>query len=210
MSAFTKVLIVDDHPVVRNGIREMLSTESDIVVVGEADGGEKAFQLAVRIHPDVVLMDLRMNEGNGVEATRTIVTHMPDVRVLVLTTYDTDSDIIAAVEAGAVGYLLKDAPRAELLSAIRAIASGKSALSPAVERRLTEHVTDSAVSKPTGRELEVLLLASQGLSNSDIGEELHLSQATVKYHLAQIFRKLGVHDRTAAVTAAITREWIRA
>lgn len=210
MSAPTKVLVVDDHPVVRNGIRQMLSTESDIVVVGEADGGEKAFQLAVRVHPDVVLMDLRMNEGNGVEATRSIVTHMPAVRVLVLTTYDRDSDIIAAVEAGAVGYLLKDAPRAELLSAVRAIASGKTALSPAVERRLTEHVANSAVSKPTGRELEVLQLASRGLSNSDIGEELHLSQATVKYHLAQIFRKLDVHDRTAAVTAAITREWIRA
>jgi DNA-binding NarL/FixJ family response regulator len=202
-SAPLSVLIADDHPVVREGLRGMLAADPAIRVVAEASSGAEAVVMARRHRPDVVLMDLRMPDGDGVQATAGILAALPGTRVVVLTTYETDSDIVRAVEAGATGYLLKDTPRQDLLSAIRAAARGETVLGPTVAGRLVSHLRRPAVEPLSGREAEVLKLVARGQTNADIGRALFISEATVKTHLLRAFSKLGVSDRTAAVTRAI-------
>jgi DNA-binding NarL/FixJ family response regulator len=198
-----RVMLADDHPVVREGLRGMLAAERDIEVVAQAASGAEAIAMAARHQPDVVLMDLRMPGGDGVEATTAILGAAPDVRVVVLTTYETDADIVRAVEAGAVGYLLKDTPIADLANAIRAAARGETVLAPSVAGRLVTHVRRPRRDVLSVRETEVLALVARGLTNAEIGGRLFIGEATVKTHLLRSFAKLGVSDRTAAVTHAI-------
>lgn len=199
-----RVLVVDDHPVVRSGLVGMLDVEDDVVVVGEAgDGDEALARLAVR-PADVVLMDLRMPRMDGADATAAILRRHPGTQVLVLTTFDTDADILRAVEAGATGYLLKDTPREQLLAAVRAAAQGQSVLAPSVAARLVRRMRTPEPT-PTPRELQVLGGVARGLSNAEIGRELFIGEATVKTHLLRLFAKLGVDDRTRAVTVAMER-----
>jgi DNA-binding NarL/FixJ family response regulator len=203
-----RVLVVDDHPVVRSGLIGMLAVTDDIEVVGEAGDGEEALALVESARPDVVLMDLRMPRRDGVSATGAIVSGYPSTKVLVLTTYDTDTDILHAVEAGAAGYLLKDTPHAELLDGIRAASRGETVLAPPVAARLMNRLrTPSAPAavQPSPRELQVLAAVARGLSNAEIGRELFIGEATVKTHLQRLFTKLDVDDRTRAVTVAIER-----
>jgi DNA-binding NarL/FixJ family response regulator len=197
-----RLLVVDDHPVVRAGMVAVLGEESDFEVVGEAANGAEALGLVPRLRPDVVLMDLRMPVMDGAEATARITAEVGAPHVLVLTTYDTDADIVRAVEAGARGYLLKDAPTDVLADAIRRAARGETVLAPPVAARLADRLRAPARPELTGREVEVLGLVARGLSNADIGRELFIGEATVKTHLIRAFAKLGVTDRTAAVTAA--------
>ena len=198
-----RVLIVDDHPVVRAGLTGILTGTEGLEVVGEAGSGEEAIARAENLRPDVVLMDLRMPGCGGVEATRRITG--PKCRVVVLTTYETDADILRAVEAGAVGYLLKDSPGIDLVTAIRLAARGETVLAPSVAARLVASVRSPGGDTLSPREIEVLKLVADGLSNPDIGRRLHISEATVKTHLLRTYGKLGVDDRTAAVTTAIRR-----
>ena len=199
-----RVLIADDHPVVRSGLAGMLGVEADIDVVGEASDGEEAVALATSLRPDLVLMDLRMPRLDGAAATARITESLPGVHVLVLTTYETDADIVRAVEAGATGYLLKDTPRDQLVEGVRAAARGESALSPSVAQRLVRQLRGDS-ERLTARELEVLAGVARGLSNAGIGRELFITEATVKTHLLRAFAKLGVDDRTRAVTTAMER-----
>lgn len=204
-----RVLLVDDHPVVREGIRGMLSTEPDLEIVGEAGSGPEAVVRVAALEPDVVLMDLRMPGGDGAEATERIRADHPAVHVLVLTTYDTDTDILRAVEAGATGYLLKDTPRAELADSIRSAARGETVLSGRLAGKLLSRVRrDPEPEKPAAlspREVEVLRLAAEGHTNAAIGRALRISTTTVKTHLMRAYEKLGVGDRTAAVSQALRR-----
>ncbi|MFF5443974.1 response regulator [Streptomyces sp. NPDC012888] len=204
-----RLLLADDHPVVRAGLRAVLDTEPGFTVVAEAATAERAVELAASEAVDVVLMDLQFGAGmHGSEATAAITARPGGPRVLVLTTYDTDADILAAVEAGASGYLLKDAPPEELAAAVRTAAAGQSALAPAVALRLMDRMRTPAEAL-TKRELEVLQLVADGLSNQQVSKRLFLSQATVKSHLVHIYAKLGVDSRTAAVAAAGARRLIR-
>ncbi|MFF1562178.1 response regulator [Streptomyces sp. NPDC058293] len=203
------LLIVDDHPVVRDGLRGMFESADDFTVLGEASNGVEAVELTARLDPDVVLMDLRMPGGNGVDAIKELTRRGARSRVLVLTTYDTDSDTLPAIEAGATGYLLKDAPREELFTAVRAAADGRTVLSPAVASRLVTAVRTPAA--PAGeplsaREREVLALVAKGTSNKEIARVLFISEATVKTHLTHVYGKLGVKDRAAAVAVAYDRK----
>jgi DNA-binding NarL/FixJ family response regulator len=200
-----RVLLVDDHPVVRAGLAGMLGGEPRIEVVGEAGDGDEAVVAAHHLRPDVVLMDLRMPHTDGATATARITAELPGVRVLVLTTYDTDADIIKAVEAGAAGYLLKDTPRRQLADAVHAAARGETVLAPPIAARLVTRLRAPSYEQLTPRESEVLALVAKGLSNPEIGRQLFISEATVKTHLLKIFAKLGVDDRTAAVTVAMQR-----
>jgi DNA-binding NarL/FixJ family response regulator len=200
-----RLVIVDDHPVVRDGLRGMLESQPDFDVIGEGANGEEAVQLANSLKPEVMLMDLRMPVMDGVTALGEIKTSSPTVQVLVLTTYDSDADILPAIEAGAMGYLVKDTSREDLYSAIRATARGESVLSPGVAARIIGQMRAPAEEKLSSREVEVLQLVAEGDSNSEIASRLHISQATVKSHLIHIFDKLGVSDRTAAVTVALRR-----
>jgi DNA-binding NarL/FixJ family response regulator len=209
MTAPVRLLIADDHPIVRAGFEGMLAEMPDLEVVGEAENGEEAVRLAERLHPDVVLMDLRMPVVDGVEATNRIKEGDPSANVLVLTTYDSDADILRAIEAGATGYLLKDTPRDELFRAIRAAARGEPVLAPSVTARLMQRAQTPTRTALSGREIEVLELVARGGSNKELARELHLSEATVKSHLIHIFDKLGVTDRTAAVTVALERGILR-
>ncbi|GAA4381826.1 response regulator [Agromyces bauzanensis] len=196
-----RLLLSDDHPVVRAGIRALLESESDLEVAAEAATAEDAVRLAETSGVDLVLMDLQFPGAlQGAEATRRIRSHDGAPRVLVLTNYDTDADILGAIEAGASGYLLKDAPPAELVAAVHAAAVGESALAPAVSSRLDG--SRAGGERLTVREAEVLSLVAEGRSNRDIGRALFLSEATVKSHLVHIFAKLGVGSRTAAVARA--------
>jgi DNA-binding NarL/FixJ family response regulator len=199
-----RVMLVDDHPVVREGLRGMLEAELDLTVVGEAGSGEEAVAQARVLETDVILMDLRMRDLDGVGATERILADNPRSTVVVLTTYETDADILRAVEAGASGYLLKDASRADLANAIRAAARGETVLAPSVAGRLVNQVRRPATQSLSGREVEVLRLVAKGLTNADIGRSLHISEATVKTHLLRTFGKLDVSDRTAAVTTAMS------
>lgn len=201
-----RVILVDDHPVVREGLRGMLSAEDDITIVGEAGSGEEAVTLAAVREHDVVLMDLRMPDGDGVSATERIVAARPDARVIVLTTYETDADILRAVEAGAAGYLLKDTTRADLAGAVRAAVRGETVLAPSVATRLVNRVRAPRGPTLSGRERDVLTRVAQGGTNAEIGRALFISEATVKTHMLRIFAKLGVSDRTAAVTTAIEHD----
>lgn len=199
------LMIADDHPVVRAGLLGMLASQPDFELAGEAATGAEAVALAAQLHPDVVLMDLRMAELDGIAAIAQIKKHQPRTAVLVLTTYESSADILRAIEAGATGYLLKDVPREQLYTAIRAVAQGKSVLAPTVAARLLDHMQTPVGDALSTREIEVLVLVARGASNKEIGRSLHLSEATVKSHLIHIFSKLGVADRTAAVTLALER-----
>ncbi|MQA32152.1 response regulator [Modestobacter roseus] len=200
-----RVLVVDDHPVVRGGVVGWLAAQPDIEVVGEAGDGLAALAAVAEHAPDVVLMDLRMPRMDGVTATGRILAAHPGVRVLVLTTYDTDADIVRAVEAGAAGYLLKDTPLPQLADAVRAAARGETVLAPPVAARLVSRMRAPAVEAPTERELQVLAGVARGLTNAQIGRELFIGEATVKTHLLRVFTKLGVDDRTRAVLVAVER-----
>jgi DNA-binding NarL/FixJ family response regulator len=204
-----RLLVADDHPVVRDGLRAMLATQPDMELVGEAATGTQAVERARALRPDVVLMDLQMPELDGPAAITTLQEQAPQVRVLVLTTFGTDADITRAVEAGATGYLLKDAPREQLFAAIRAAARGEAVLSPSVATRVLGRMRAPAEEALSPRELEILGAVARGLSNKDIGRQLYVSEATVKTHLLRVFGKLGVDDRTAAVTVAPKRGIIR-
>ncbi|MFD8742992.1 response regulator [Streptomyces sp. NPDC059616] len=202
------LVVVDDHPVVRDGLRGMFDSAPDFRVLGEASNGVEGVEMAVRLDPDVVLMDLRMPGGGGVAAIAELARLGARSKVLVLTTYDTDSDTLPAIEAGATGYLLKDAPRDELFTAVRAAADGRTVLSPAVASRLISRVRTPAAAGSealSGREREVLELVAKGTSNREIAAELFISEATVKTHLTHVFAKLGAKDRAAAVAIGYDR-----
>ena len=199
------VVLADDHPVVREGLRGMLDAESDLTVIGEAGSGGEAVAVAAALLPDVILMDLRMPGMDGVAATERIMAESPNAKVLVVTTYESDADILRAVEAGASGYLLKDASRAELADGVRAAARGETVLAPAVAGALVRNSRKPLQVNLSARETEVLALVATGSTNADIGRALHIGEATVKTHLIRIFGKLDVSDRTAAVTTAMAR-----
>ncbi|KUL42249.1 response regulator [Actinoplanes awajinensis] len=201
-----RILLVDDHPVVRMGLRGMLDAEPDLTVIGEASSGAEGADLALRERPDIVLMDLRMPGGDGVEATGRILAADPGIRVMVLTTYESDRDILRAIEAGACGYLLKDATPAELAEAVRAADRGETVLAPSVASTLVRQVRSPAPPALSARETEVLRLVAAGLTNADIGKRLFIAEATVKTHLLRVFNKLDVADRTAAVTTAMRHD----
>jgi DNA-binding NarL/FixJ family response regulator len=209
MSGVVRVLIADDHPVVRSGIKGMLEPNPEFEVAGEAASGTEAVALSLRERPDVVLMDLQMPGLDGASATAQIKAQCPQTQVLVLTTYGTDADIMRAIDAGAVGYLLKDAPHEEITRAVRAAARGETSLAPAVAQRLMQRARSPGSDALSPREIEVLQLAARGLSNSEIAKEMFVSATTAKAHLMHIYSKLGVNDRTAAVTTALERGIIR-
>ncbi len=206
-----RIVIADDHPIVRAGLQALLSSEADLVVVAEAATPDEAVESAERENPDLVLMDLQFGaqaSTTGADATRRIRALDAAPYVLVLTNYDSDADILGAVEAGASGYLLKDAPPHELIAAVRAAAAGESALAPVIASRLLSRMRAPRVSL-SSREIEVLDCVAAGLSNSDIAARLFVGETTVKSHLAHIYSKLGVSSRTAAVAAARQRGIVR-
>jgi DNA-binding NarL/FixJ family response regulator len=200
-----RLVIADDHPVVRDGLSGMLGRDPAFAVVGEAGDGAEAVRLAEALAPDVILLDLRMPGMDGLTAIRELARRGVTARVLVLTTYDTDGHVLPAIEAGATGYLLKDAPRAELLRAVRAAAEGQSVLSPSVATRLMSRVRDPVPESLSRRELEVIALVAAGNTNREAAARLFISEATVKTHLLNIYAKLGVSDRAAAVAEAYNR-----
>ncbi|MGY3127057.1 DNA-binding NarL/FixJ family response regulator [Agrococcus sp. UYP33] len=199
-----RVVVADDHPVVRGGLVALLAEASGIEVVGEAADGAALVAVALERRPDVVLTDLRMPGVGGAEATRRILAALPATRVLVLTTYESDADILAATEAGATGYLLKASPPLEIFAAVRAVARGERAMAPSVARALAGRQRPAAAPL-SAREQQVLALMKRGATNAAIGRQLFIGEATVKTHLQSIFAKLGVRDRTAAVAVAIER-----
>ncbi|MEV6236823.1 response regulator transcription factor [Lentzea sp. NPDC051838] len=201
-----RLVIVDDHPVVRDGLRGMLAS-ADFEVVGEAASGDEAVAVVTALAPDVVLMDLRMPGSDGLSAIERLRTH--PCRVLVLTTYDTDRDVLPAIKAGATGYLLKDTPRDDLHRAIRAAYAGEAVLSPAVATRLLGQVREPAEEPLSARELDVLALVAKGSTNRAVAAALFISEATVKTHLLHVYAKLGVGDRAAAVAVAYERGLLR-
>lgn len=200
-----RILLVDDHPVVREGLRGMLNAEPDLEVVGQASSGPEGVAQCGRLTPDIVLMDLRMPGGDGVDATGRILSDHLGTRVVVLTTYETDRDILRAVEAGAAGYLLKDASPTELADSVRAAARGETVLAPSVAATLVTRLRGGEPERPqlSDRELEVLRLVAKGHTNAAIGRALFISDTTVKTHLLRSFAKLGVSDRTSAVARAM-------
>jgi DNA-binding NarL/FixJ family response regulator len=204
-----RVLVVDDQSMVRAGFRLLLADETDIDVVAEAGNGREAIAQAARFHPDVILMDIRMPELDGLEATRRILAADGTARVLVLTTFDLDDYVFEALRAGASGFVLKDDPPEQLLAAVRTVAAGEALLSPAVTRRVIRHFAHTQVRVPppevstlTSRELEVFELITRGLSNAEIGRELYISDTTVKTHVTRLLQKLGLRDRAQAIVLA--------
>jgi len=199
-----RVLLADDHPVVRQGLAAMLGAEDGLAVVGEASSGPEAEARAAALRPDIVLMDLRMPGGDGVESIERMTAAGLPCRIVVLTTYETDTDILRAVEAGAAGYLLKDVTPGELAGAIRAAARGETVLAPSVAARLVDRLRSRPdAPRLSERETAVLRLVAQGCTNAEIGRRLFIGESTVKTHLLRAFGKLGVTDRTAAVTSAM-------
>ncbi len=211
-----RILLADDHAVVREGTKSLLEQEDDLEIVAEADDGKKAVQLAIRQRPDVVIMDFAMPKLNGIEATKQIKAIDPTIAVLVLTAYDNEQYIFAFLEAGAAGYLLKDVHMDELVKAIRAVHAGESILHPAIARKVINHFAqppekrseEHALAQITERELEVLKLAAQGKSNREIALELSISVRTVQTHLGNIFNKIDVGSRTEAVVCALKQGWL--
>ncbi|MFB2580655.1 response regulator [Herbiconiux sp. P15] len=204
-AAPVRVLVVDDHPIVRSGIVALLGGVEGIVVAGEAADGITAVEQAAALRPDVVLMDLRLPGIGGEVATARILAHDPSIRVLVLTTYETDELILESIEAGASGYLLKAAPQEEIIAGVRSVAAGQTVLAPSIATKLVQRLRSAPTTTPTlsTRELEVLRLVAEGLSNPAIGRSLFIGEATVKTHLQHVFEKLEVSDRTRAVTRAM-------
>ncbi|WP_436841788.1 response regulator [Streptomyces syringium] len=200
-----RIIVVDDHTVMRAGVVALLASEPTIDIVGEAGNGREAVELVRRLEPDVALIDLRMPVLDGVAATTEIVAGRTGTRVLILTTYDTDVEIERAVEAGAIGYLLKDTTREQLVDAIRSAARGETVLAPRVAQRLLARMRQPAPVALTSRERDVLNAVADGLSNADIGKRLAIAEATVKTHLLRVFAKLAVSDRTHAVVTALER-----
>lgn len=199
-----RVIVADDHPIVRSGIVGLLSLDDGLEVVGEAADGVELIELAHELRPDVVLMDLRMPRLSGAEATARLAAELPEIRVLVLTTYESDDDILGAIEAGAGGYLLKAAPQEEIVAGIRSVAGGHTVLAPSIAATLVARMrTPEERPQLSPRELEVLRLVAAGGSNPAIARELFIGEATVKTHLLHAFEKLGVSDRTRAVTLAL-------
>ena len=207
MTAPIRIVVADDHPIVRGGLVALLSAADDIEVVGEASDGEMAVRLALETLPDLVLMDLRMPGIDGDVATARILSAQPGIRVVVLTTYESDDSILRAIEAGASGYLLKAAPQEEILAGIRSVARGEVALAPSIAALLVRRVRAPQARSVSlsDRETQVLALVAKGMSNRTIAAELFVSEATVKTHLLHTFEKLGVSDRTRAVTLAMER-----
>ena len=203
-----RLLIVDDHPVVRDGLSGIFAGDPDFAVIGQAANGVEAVRQAEELQADVVLMDLRMPEMGGVDAIKQLRKRTPSVHVIVLTTYDTDNDVLSAIEAGATGYLLKDAPREELIRAVRAAHRGESVLSPSVAGQLMGRARRPATDAISPRELEVIKLIADGANNREAAAKLFVSEATIKTHLMHIFEKLGVRDRAAAVSEAYKRHLI--
>ena len=214
-----RTLVVDDHPIVRQGLAALLATTVDFEVVGQAADGVEAVELAARLRPDLVLMDLRMPRLDGVAATEAVLRDVPTARVVVLTTYESDDSILGAIEAGASGYLLKAAPEDELLAGLRSVVGGQVALAPSMAallvgraRRAQAESAASAVgpapSPLSPRETQVLALVAEGCSNREVGLRLFVGEATVKTHLLHVFEKLGVGDRTRAVTLAMEKGWL--
>jgi DNA-binding NarL/FixJ family response regulator len=211
------ILLVDDHPIVRKGTREMLEPHADLRVVGEASDGREGLERALEHRPNVILMDVSMPGMNGIEATQHIKAQLPTTAVLVLTSYDDDAYVFALLEAGAAGYILKNAREDELVSAIRAVADGESVLHPSVAKKVLSRFSAQTTPAPRAsvteeslspRELEVLKVAATGSTNKEIARDLEISPRTVQVHLANIFSKLGVGSRTEAVLYAIKRAWI--
>jgi len=202
-----RIMLVDDHPVVRSGLISVLSTQRDFDVVGEAATGDEAIARASALAPDIVLMDLRMPGTNGVDASAAILAARPATRVVVLTTYASDGEVLRAVEAGAMGYLLKDIPHEELFRALRAVARGQRYLTPEITERLFAQLKQPAVAL-TDRELDVLRCVARGEANRDVALSLGIAERTVKAHLVHIFDKLGIENRTAAVVAARQRGFL--
>jgi len=202
MSVRIRILIVDDHPIVRSGLASVLSSQPDFDVVGEASDGQQAVVEASRLAPDLVLMDLRMPVRNGVDASAAILSERPSTRVVVLTTYASDGEVLRAIEAGAVGYLLKDVPHDELFRALRAVVRGERYLAPVVTERLMARWQQPARASLTDRELDVLRCVARGDGNKQIAASLGITEPTVKAHLVHIFDKLGVENRTAAARVA--------
>ncbi|GAA3025407.1 response regulator transcription factor [Kitasatospora sp. NPDC006786] len=204
-SAPVRLLIVDDHPIVRDGLRGAFADSPEFEVVGEAGNGAEALDRVAELKPDLVLMDLRMPVMDGVTAIHRLGESAPGVRVLVLTTFDTDNDVLPAIEAGATGYLLKDAPTEELLRAARVAARGDAMLSPAITKRLMDRVRRPSLGVLSARELEVMRLVAHGSSNKEVAGKLFITEASVKTHLLRIYDKLGVRDRAGAVGEAFRR-----
>jgi DNA-binding NarL/FixJ family response regulator len=200
-----RILVADDHPVVRDGLVAMLSTQPDFQVVAEASSGQEAVEKAAALQPDVVLLDLEMPGMDGVEALKSLHARQPALRALVFTAFDTDERILGAVRAGAQGYLLKGAPREELFHAIRVVSRGGSLLQPVVASKLLQHMSNGSLKAPalTRREMEVLALLGQGMSNREIAEALVISERTAKFHVSSILGKLGASNRTEAVSIAV-------
>lgn len=202
------LVIVDDHPVMRDGLRGMFSSDPRFEVVGEAADGSEAIVAGENLQPDVILMDLQMPKTDGVTAIKELTKRGVASKILVLTTYDTDSDVLPAIEAGATGYLLKDAPREDLVRAVESASQGQAVLSPAVATRLMGQMRQPATESLSSRELEVLELISRGSTNREAAKELFISEATVKTHLLHAYAKLGVKDRAAAVAVAFSRGYL--
>ena len=196
------LLVVDDHPIVRGGIVALLSAEPDIDVIAEAGNGADAVTTALELRPSAILMDLRMPVLDGVAAIEQIRNEWPSASIIVLTTYDTDEAIVRAIEAGAAGYLLKDAPPDDLVDAVRRAAAGETVLAPPIAKRLVDRVRNPDAGALSAREIEVLREVASGNTNAELADRLHISQATVKTHLLHIYAKLGVSDRAAAVARA--------
>ena len=210
-----KILLAEDHVVVREGTRELIQHEDDMEVVGEAGDGEEAVELATQTHPDVIIMDVNMPKLNGIEATKQIKVKLPSTAILILSAYDNDQYISALLEAGAAGYLLKNIKGKELIDAVRAVHAGESVLHPKIARKVLNRLitpgsridSEPAVNVLSERELEVLKLAARGLNNRDIADQLFLSIRTVQAHLGNIFNKLDVGSRTEAILVGLKKGW---